>query len=103
MRMLQRGSGCFSMVLKEQNVFEAPVLFEIENAVPERPQNILDSFCRKRGQRRVVVRRFNDHFVRANAIHLVKHALGPEPSTLTLILRHCPPRPSPRGTKPMVY
>src|ERR1035441_2357848 len=75
-RMLQRGAGRFSMVLKEQDVFEAPVFFEIENAVPERPQNVLDSFCRKRGQRRVVVGRFNDHFVRANAIHLVKHALS---------------------------
>src|ERR1019366_178401 len=31
------------------------------------------------------------------------YALSPEPSTLTLILRHWPPRPSSRGTKPMVY
>ena len=35
--VLERGSGCFSVVLEEQNVLEAPIFLEIENAIAEGP------------------------------------------------------------------
>src|SRR4029077_583686 len=75
-RVLQRGSGRFSVILEEQNVFEAPVFLEVENTIAEGPQNVFDSLRRKRRQGGVVVGRFDDDFVGADAIHLVKHAFG---------------------------
>jgi len=44
--VLERGAGCFSVVLEEQNVLEAPVFLEIENAIAEGPENVFDFFSR---------------------------------------------------------
>src|ERR1019366_7690433 len=75
-RVLERGAGGFSVVLEKQNVFEAAVLLEIEYAITKGPQNVFDPFRGKRGHGGIVVGRFDDDFVGAYAIHLVKHALG---------------------------
>src|SRR5580700_1850948 len=42
-RMLQRGSGCLAMILENQDVLESPVFLQIENAIAEGPQDILNS------------------------------------------------------------
>src|SRR5690348_1211127 len=64
------------MIFKDQNVFETPVFFEIEDAVAKGPKYVFDLLWRKRRQRGVVVIGLDNYFVRADAIHLVEHAFG---------------------------
>ena len=74
--MLERGARSFAVVLENEDVFEAAVLLQVEDAVAEGPEYVLDALGRQRSQRRVVVGRFDDHLVRADAVHLVEHAFG---------------------------
>src|SRR5579862_8114744 len=76
MRVFKRCSSSLAVILEDQNVFEAPVFLKIENAVAEGPQNIFNSFRRQRCQTRIVIRRFDDYFVGADAVHTIEHALG---------------------------
>ena len=46
-RMLEGRAGGLAMILENQNVSEAPVLSQIENAVAERPQDVFDALGRK--------------------------------------------------------
>src|SRR5262249_2391618 len=64
------------MVLEDQDVFESPVLLQIENSVAKSPQHILDALGWECRQCCVVIRRLDDDLVSADAIHLVKHAFG---------------------------
>ena len=64
------------MVLEDQDVLEAPVLLQIDDAVPVRPQNVFNPLLRNAGQGGVVLGRFDDDLVRPNAVHLVEHAFG---------------------------
>jgi len=74
--VFKRGTGGFAMVLENQDVLEAAVFFEIEDAVAEGPEYVFDALGGEIGQAGVVIRGFDDDFVRANAVHAVKHALG---------------------------
>src|SRR5262249_53949779 len=47
-----------------------------ENAIAKGPQHIFDSLRRQRGERGVVVGRFDDDLMRAYAVHLVEHSFG---------------------------
>ena len=42
MRMFERGSGGFAVVLEKQDIAEAPVVLQIEDAVAIGPENFLD-------------------------------------------------------------
>src|SRR5262249_6308210 len=75
MRMFQRGSRSIAIVLENHDVLEATVLLEIEDAVAKRPEDILHALHRHSGQGLSVVRRLNHHFVGADAVHLVEHAI----------------------------
>ncbi len=70
--MLERRSGRFAVILEQQDVAEAAVVLEIEHAVTISPQNFLDSLLRQRGHGELVVRRLDNYFVRANAIHAIE-------------------------------
>src|SRR6266446_5521946 len=76
MGVLERSSGRFAMILEDQDVLEAPVLLEVENAVAESPKYVFDPPGRQGRQGRVVIGRFDDDLVGADAIHLVEHTLG---------------------------
>src|SRR5664280_1601962 len=64
------------MILEDHDVLEAPVLLQIDDAVPVRPQNVFNSLLRNGGQGGIVIGRLDDDLVRPNAVHLVEHALG---------------------------
>src|ERR1700728_1800760 len=74
-RMLQRRSRGLAVVFEDQDVFEAAIFFQIEDAVPERPQNVFNAFGRQRGEAGGVVGRLNNDFVRPDSVHAIKHAL----------------------------
>src|SRR5258708_3419403 len=76
MRMLQRSSGGFAMVFEDHDVLEAAVLFQVDHAVAEGPQNIFHSLYRHGGQRFPVVGRFNHPLMRAGSLPFVKHAIS---------------------------
>src|SRR5215471_15709986 len=76
MRVLERRPGGFSVVLENQDVLKSPVLLQIENAVPKRPQHIFNTLWRQSREARVVIWRLDDDLVCADAIHLVEHALS---------------------------
>ena len=64
------------MILEEQDVLEAPIFLQIEDAIAKSPEYIFDPSRGKGSQGRVVIGCFDDHLVRADPIHLVEHAFG---------------------------
>src|SRR6478735_1159222 len=64
------------MILENQDVLEAPVFLEIEDAVTKCPQHIFDPFWRERRECGVVIRRLHDNFVGADSVHPVEHPFG---------------------------
>src|ERR1043166_2959124 len=63
------------MVFENQNVFESAVLLQVQDSVTERPQHIFDTLQRHGVERFAMVRRLNHNFMRAHAVHLVKHSI----------------------------
>ena len=76
MRMHEARAGGRAVVFENQNVFETRVFRQIDDAVAERPDHVFEPFQIHIVQRLAVVGRFNDHFVRAHAVHFVVHAVG---------------------------
>ena len=74
--MLQGSSGGIAMILENQRVAEALVVLQIQHAIAIGPQHFLDGPVRKRGQRALMIGRFDDHFVRAHAVHAVEQAFA---------------------------
>ena len=71
--------GCargLSVILENQNVPEALVIFQIQHPVAVSPEHVFHRALRKSGQRRRMVRRLDDHFMRADSVHLVEEALS---------------------------
>ncbi len=64
------------MILENQDVPEALIVFQVEHAVPECPQDVLDLLFRHRRESAPVVRRFNNNFVSANPVHPVKQTFA---------------------------
>src|SRR3954453_24230688 len=76
MRMRQGRPRRLAVVFENQDVLEELVFLQIENAVAKCPEHVFDLFWRQSGQRCIVVIGFHNHFVRADAVHLVEHAFG---------------------------
>ncbi len=74
--MLERSSRSFAMILENQDVAEALVVFQVEHAVAIGPKNVFHCFLRQLRQGGLVLRRFDDDFVRADAVHLVEQAFA---------------------------
>jgi len=74
--MFQRSPCRLAVVLEDQDVFEAPVFFQVNHAVAEGPDHIFHALDGKRSQRLVVIRSLNDDLMCAYAVHLVKHTFG---------------------------
>src|SRR6266849_2515049 len=76
MGVLERRPGSLAVVLENQDVTEALVIFQVEDAVAIGPQHLFDGSLGHRGQRALVIRRFDDHFVRPDTVHAVKQSLA---------------------------
>src|SRR5690348_17833408 len=76
MSVFERSARGLAVIFKKQNVSEATVILQIEYAVTIRPQNFFDGSFRKRSKGVLVIRRFDDHFVRADSVHAIKKALA---------------------------
>jgi hypothetical protein len=74
MWMLQRCACSFAMVFENENVFEAAISFQVNDAVAEGPEHVLNAFVGHVGKCLPVVWRLDNHFVRADSIHAVVHA-----------------------------
>src|SRR5579884_2149275 len=74
--VLQGSARGLSVILENQDVLEAAVFFQVQNAVSKGPQHIFHALGRKGGQGSVVIGGLDDDFVGADAVHLVEHALG---------------------------
>ena len=66
----------FAVILEDQDVAESFVVLQIEHAVAIGPQNVFDGAFRESGQSGRVIRRFDDHFMRADAVHFVEEAFA---------------------------
>ena len=62
MRMLERRPCGLAVIFENQNVLKAPVLFQIENAITESPENVFDTLGWQRRQTGIVIGSFNDHY-----------------------------------------
>ena len=76
MRMLERCAGGLPVILEKQNVAEAAVVFQIEHAIAIGPQRFLDCLLRHGRKRELMVGRFDDHLVRAHAVHAVEQSVA---------------------------
>src|ERR1700688_377679 len=76
MGVFQGRSRGFAVILEQKDVFEAAIFFEIEDAVAKGPQDVFDSLWRECCEAGTMVRRLDDHFVSADAVHSVEHAFG---------------------------
>src|SRR5215467_14350451 len=76
MRVLKRSPGGFAVILKNENVLEAAVFLQIEDAVAEGPEHVFNALGGQAGEAQRVVGRLDDRFVGANSVHLVEHAFG---------------------------
>src|ERR1700737_1167738 len=64
------------MILEQENIAEAAVASEIEHAIAKGPEQIFDALFGQVGERYLVIRAFDDHFMRADAAHAVIEAFA---------------------------
>ena len=76
MRMLERSTRGFSMILEQQDVVQPPVLLEIEHTFAKRPQHIFYLLVAHGTQGRDMIRRFDDHLMGPYAIHAIKQTVA---------------------------
>ena len=76
MRVLERRAGGRAVILEDDDVPQPDVALQIEHALAPRPEHLLDRRLRHRRQRLLVVRRLDDHFVRADAVHPIEQPLA---------------------------
>src|SRR5215467_12268494 len=72
MRMLDRSSRGFAVILENQNIAEPFVILQVEHSVAVRPEDVFKRSLGKRCHGRRMIRRLDNHLVRADAVHLVK-------------------------------
>src|ERR1700721_1239142 len=76
MSVLERSTGRLAVIFEEQDVAEAAIVFQIEHPIAVRPENFLPRFFAQVRERLHVIRRFDDHFVRAHAVHAIEQAFA---------------------------
>src|SRR5580704_9647874 len=76
MSMLERGAGRLAVILEQQDVAEAAIVLQVEHAIAVSPENFLHRFLAQVRERLHVVGRFDDHFVRAHAVHAIEQAFA---------------------------
>src|SRR5437588_5224240 len=76
MWMLHRGPRRLAVILEDQDVLEAAIPLEVGDAIAEGPEHVFNALIRHVGKCVPVVRRLDNHFMRANSVHAVVHAVG---------------------------
>src|ERR1700757_879352 len=76
MWMLYRGSRSFTVVLENQHIAETLVILQVQHPVTVGPKDIFNSLLGQLRQRGLVLRRLDDDFMRADAVHLVEQAFS---------------------------
>src|ERR1700683_3184355 len=76
MSVFDGGTGGLSVILKQQDVAKAAVILQIQHAIAVGPKHFLDRFITDGGERGFVVRRFDDYFMGADAVHAVEEAFA---------------------------
>jgi hypothetical protein len=74
--MLERRPGRRAVVLEDQDVLQAEVALQIEHPLAPRPQHALDLGLGQQRHPPIVIRRLDDHLVRADAAQAIEHALA---------------------------
>ena len=74
--MIERRARRLAVILEDDDVAEAAVAFEVLHAVAEGAQHLLHGRLPHRRERIDVAGGFDDHFVRADAVHPVEQALA---------------------------
>src|SRR5687767_2650510 len=71
MAVFERGPGRRTMVLENQNVPQTQIFFQVDDAITVGPQHVLDPSGGHVGQAVFMPRRFNDYFMRTDAVHSI--------------------------------
>src|SRR5260370_38905780 len=66
--------GGFPVILENENVPEALVIFQVQHAVAVSPEHVFHGALWQSRQRRRMIRRLHDHFMSADSVHLVEEA-----------------------------
>jgi len=67
MRVYQRGAGLVTLVLEDQHILEAVIPAQVGHAMAIGPDDIRDVCLGQISQLQLMIRRLNDHLVRAHA------------------------------------
>ena len=76
MRMIEPRAGGAAVILEDHDAHEPRVALQILHPRPPRPQHAPQAIGVERVQRLIVDRRFDDHFVRAEAVARFEQAVG---------------------------
>ena len=76
MGVFERSARRLAVIFEQQDVAEAPIVLQIHHAITVGPQSFLDGAIRHRRHRKIVVRRFNNYFVSADAVHVIEEAVA---------------------------
>ena len=75
-RVLERRARGRTVILENHDVPQPDVPFQIKHPLAPGPEHLLDLRLRKRRERLRVARRFDNHFVRADAVHPIEEPLA---------------------------
>jgi hypothetical protein len=76
MAVVERRTGGNAMVLEHEDAAQPPILFEIDHSVPERPEHLPYRRFWQGRQRLQVIRRLDNHLVRANTVHAIEDTVA---------------------------
>src|SRR5208283_199906 len=76
MGMFDGSASGLAMILENKNVAEALVILKVEHAVAIGPEDVFNGLLRKLRKGGLMLRRLDNDFVRADAVHLVEQALA---------------------------
>src|SRR5229473_1295192 len=74
--MIDGRAGSFPVILENENVTETLVILQVQHAITITPEDVLHGAFGQGGERRKMVGRLDDNFVRADSVHLVKETFA---------------------------
>src|SRR5216684_3062388 len=74
--MIDGRAGSFPVILENQNVTETLVILQVQHAITITPEDVLHGAFGQGGERRKMVGRLDNDFMRADSVHLVKETFS---------------------------